>query len=113
MMYKFTYILTIILFFITATVLADNSLKESPTKNEVNLIVEIYHCPTCGFESIANRVAKEVNAEFGVEATLIKGEIGRFDIYVNDELIYSKVEVGRLPNSGEIAQIINNYLNKN
>ena len=61
---------------------------------------------------MANRVAQEVYAEFDVSTELIEGEIGSFDVYVNDEVIFSKAEIGRLPNLGEIIQEINKYLKK-
>ncbi|MBI4587006.1 MAG: SelT/SelW/SelH family protein [Planctomycetes bacterium] len=40
--------------------------------------------------------------EFGVEAKLIKGSGGVFEITVNGELIYSKKATGKFPEPEEI-----------
>jgi selenoprotein W-related protein len=43
---------------------------------------------------------------FGVEATLIPGSGGVFDVTVDGRLVYSKHRTGRFPTSGEVVQII-------
>jgi selT/selW/selH-like putative selenoprotein len=40
--------------------------------------------------------------EFGVEAELIRGTNGVFDVVVDDQLVFSKHESGRFPNDGEV-----------
>jgi selT/selW/selH-like putative selenoprotein len=48
-------------------------------------------------------VADELKKEFGVEADLIAGSDGIFDVKLDDRLIYSKTETGRFPEPGEIV----------
>ncbi len=40
---------------------------------------------------------------FGVEAKLLPGVSGIFDVIVDDELIFSKFETGRFPDPGEVV----------
>jgi selT/selW/selH-like putative selenoprotein len=42
--------------------------------------------------------------EFGVDAKLIPGSDGIFDVIVDEKLVYSKSETGRFPVPGEVAQ---------
>jgi len=42
--------------------------------------------------------------EFGVDAKLIAGSDGIFDVIINEKLVYSKSETGRFPEPGEVAQ---------
>ena len=44
--------------------------------------------------------------EFGVEAELIKGDKGIFDVKVDGELIFSKHDVGRFPENEEVSSLI-------
>jgi len=43
-----------------------------------------------------------------VENSLIS--TGGFDIYFNDVPVWSKLEVGRIPNGGELFQIVDNHM---
>jgi selT/selW/selH-like putative selenoprotein len=45
--------------------------------------------------------------EFGVDAKLIAGSNGIFDVIVDEKLVYSKSETGRFPEPGEVAKKIN------
>jgi selenoprotein W-related protein len=47
-------------------------------------------------------LAASLKQEFGVEAELIRGTNGVFDIVVDDRLIFSKHQSGRFPNDGEV-----------
>lgn len=42
----------------------------------------------------------------GVEANLVPGKGGIFDVIVDEKLVFSKFESGRFPNPGEIANIL-------
>jgi selenoprotein W-related protein len=46
--------------------------------------------------------------ELGVEAKLIKGGGGIFDVVVDGSLVYSKHRTGRFPNPGEVGTAIKN-----
>ena len=39
----------------------------------------------------------------GVQATLVAGSGGIFDVVVDGKLVYSKAETGRFPDPGEIV----------
>ena len=43
---------------------------------------------------------------FGVEAELIRGSNGVFDVKVDDELIFSKDEVGHFPDENAVIAMI-------
>ena len=40
---------------------------------------------------------------FSVEAKLIPGTNGIFDVIVDEKLVFSKAETGRFPNPGELS----------
>lgn len=42
--------------------------------------------------------------------TLVPSDGGKFEITVNDRLIYSKLKTGRHVEEGEVVELINNYL---
>ncbi len=46
----------------------------------------------------------ELQDAFGVEAILHKGDDGIYDVVVDGELLFSKHEVGRFPDEGEIVE---------
>jgi len=48
-------------------------------------------------------LADELHKAFNVEAKLIPGRSGIFDVIVDGELVFSKFKVGRFPESGEIV----------
>ena len=99
-----------LLIFITA--LAGSSNDDESLLKKENITVEIHHCDTCGFRSRAVALAEELKKEFGIESKLVEGETGSFNVFVNDELIFSKYEEGRFPGDGEIVQKINEYMKK-
>ena len=51
-------------------------------------------------------MAASVKKEFGAEAELIRGAGGVFDVRVEGKLIFSKHELGRFPEPGEVEQKI-------
>ena len=82
------------------------SFKGNSSKAQEVLSIEIYHCTTCGFRAKAEDVAKALKKEYGVEAAIEIGDTGSFDVYVNDELIFSRYEANRFPTSEELIEII-------
>ncbi|MBW3564775.1 MAG: Rdx family protein [Acidobacteria bacterium] len=50
----------------------------------------------------ASSLAAAIKQELGVEAKLVRGKDGIFDVSVNDELIFSKHETGRFPDESEV-----------
>ncbi|MBI4750934.1 MAG: hypothetical protein HY774_20840 [Acidobacteria bacterium] len=51
-------------------------------------------------------MAEELKAKFGVTATLVKLSGGIFEVYRDDELIFSKRRLGRFPNNNEVIDLI-------
>jgi predicted Rdx family selenoprotein len=47
-------------------------------------------------------LAAELNQGLGIDARLIAGSKGIFDVLLDGELIYSKAHTGRFPLSGEV-----------
>ena len=51
-------------------------------------------------------MAAELKSEFGVEARLIRGGGGIFDVRVDGDLVFSKFRVGRFPDPDEVETVI-------
>ena len=52
----------------------------------------------------AARLAEELQKEFDVEAKLVAGGNGIFDVIVDGETIFSKSKTDRFPEPGEITK---------
>jgi selenoprotein W-related protein len=89
---------------------ADTASKDSSDSKKETPVIEIHHCPTCGFRNRAEKVAEEIQEAYGWEAALIVGETGSFDVFLNGELIFSKTKEGRFPEPGEIVRLIGEHL---
>lgn len=46
----------------------------------------------------------------GIEARIIEGARGVFDVVVEKKTVYSKDKTGKFPDAGEIAGLINEFL---
>jgi selT/selW/selH-like putative selenoprotein len=72
--------------------------------------VIIEYCLPCGYEQTAMQLAQEIKNQFGSKIGSVETKpdklIGSFDVYFRDELIYSKKKTMRLPDPGEVEQII-------
>ena len=108
---KFSIVLSIFLM-ISTIGYSVNPSEDIPSSKHQNLIIEIHYCSPCCAPSEADSVVKELFEEFGVEAKLVRGKVGRFDVFVNGELLFSKEEIGRFPLPGEIVQKINKNLKR-
>jgi selT/selW/selH-like putative selenoprotein len=51
-------------------------------------------------------LAAELRDGLHVEARLIRGDSGVFDVMVDGDCVYSKAETGRFPNPGEVLASI-------
>ncbi|MBI5025494.1 MAG: hypothetical protein HZC12_01965 [Nitrospirae bacterium] len=49
---------------------------------------------------------EEIKDELGVDATLIEGSGGVFDVTVDGKLIFSKFTLFRFPDAGEVSRLI-------
>jgi len=48
-------------------------------------------------------LADELRNALGVEAKLVHGANGIFDVIADGKLVFSKFETGRFPNRGEVS----------
>jgi selenoprotein W-related protein len=53
-------------------------------------------------------LADELRNAVGVEATLVPGSGGAFEVTVDGNLIFSKLQIGRFPDPGEIVGKVKN-----
>jgi selenoprotein W-related protein len=51
-------------------------------------------------------LAASLKREFGVDAELIRGSGGVFDVRADGRLVFSKHDVGRFPEDGEVEAAI-------
>ncbi|MCP4674033.1 MAG: hypothetical protein GY854_00635 [Deltaproteobacteria bacterium] len=51
-------------------------------------------------------MADELKNEFGANVKLIGGAGGIFDVALGDEMVFSKHEIGRFPDPGEIVELL-------
>ena len=71
--------------------------------------IEIHYCTQCRFILRANWLAQELLMTFTDklgELALVPSTGGVFSVYLDGELIYSKQEQGRFPDSKELKQLI-------
>ncbi|MBD3240741.1 MAG: SelT/SelW/SelH family protein [Chitinivibrionales bacterium] len=53
-------------------------------------------------------MAAELKKAYGVDAELVGGSGGIFDVIVDGDRVYSKHETGRFPDQGEVVKLIGN-----
>ena len=76
-------------------------------KREVTVLkIQILHCTSCGFTAYAEQMAAELYDTFGVEADLVRGFNGNFDVIVNGEIIFSRTDTLRFPRDDEVQSEI-------
>ena len=68
--------------------------------------VSIEYCTQWNYEPRALSLRDELMDIFGFSSELVESSGGVFEIRVNDHLIFSKKELERFPNPGEIVQFI-------
>ena len=80
------------------------------------LKISIVYCTVWHYTDRAVSLANELlkNLEPEIESILlIPSEGGRYEISVNDKLVYSKLQTGRHADPGEVMGLIENLLKKN
>ncbi len=76
---------------------------------KISCNVEIEYCEQCRFILRASWMAQEILMTFGENITTLclkPSSGGVFTIRLNDEILFSKKEEGRFPESKEIKQMI-------
>ena len=71
--------------------------------------LKLTYCSAWGYEEKAARLAEQLLVCYKksiTEFTLIPSDGGRYEIEVNDELLFSKKEEGRYPSFAEIREKI-------
>jgi selT/selW/selH-like putative selenoprotein len=51
-------------------------------------------------------LAAEIKQALGVDATLIKGSGGQFEVVADGKLVFSKKAAGRFPERGEVLNLL-------
>ena len=75
--------------------------------------VEIRYCRQCRWMLRSAWMAQELLTTFEEELTevaLRPGTGGIFEVRVNDELIWSRVEAGRFPDIKELKQLVRDHI---
>ena len=65
--------------------------------------IDIHYCTDWNYEPQAASLADELRKSMGVEAKLVPGGNGIFDVIVDDKLVFSKFKAGRFPEPGEVV----------
>ena len=68
--------------------------------------IQIHYCSVWNYQPTAASLAEELLKEFDVETKLVPGSKGIFDVVVDGKTVFSKSEVRRFPNPGEVINEI-------
>ena len=82
------------------------SIRWNPNMEEGKMKISITYCVPWNYFPEATSLAVAISDDFGVEAELIEGKNGIFDIVVDGDLIFSKQKVGRFPENSEILEML-------
>lgn len=78
-------------------------------------IISIEYCPKCGWLLRAAYMAQEILTTFSedVKAVSLQPAIvsGTYTIYINEERIFDRKEMGRFPEIKELKQLIRDHIN--
>ncbi|MGL3211508.1 SelT/SelW/SelH family protein [Bradyrhizobium sp. BR 1433] len=67
--------------------------------------VSITYCRPCGYEKRAKEAAALLRERLGVDATLIPGEGGIFEVKLGDEVVARRAK-GHFPDAAEIVAAV-------
>lgn len=70
------------------------------------MAIKIEYCGMWNYLPKASSLAAELKEEMDMESDLIKKGGGIFEVYLDDDLIFSKQELGRFPNDGEVLALL-------
>ena len=68
--------------------------------------IKIFYCVVWNYKPSAVSLAAELKESFEVEAELLSGERGDFEVVADGEKVFSKKILSRFPEPGEITQLI-------
>jgi selT/selW/selH-like putative selenoprotein len=77
------------------------------------IIVKIVYCRPCGYLDRALELARDLLQYFeNIKVEIEQGKNGIFDVYLNDELIFSRYKEKRFPENMEILKEVGKRINK-
>ncbi|MDW8084064.1 MAG: Rdx family protein [Candidatus Caldarchaeum sp.] len=99
---------------ITFSVDTQNIIQSSVTAGHMN--VKIRYCVPCGHlpqamdmaKGLLSRYGQKLNKNFSV--TLDTTDSGIFEVYIDDQLVFSRHQQRRFPTQDEIVEMIENKL---
>ena len=68
--------------------------------------IKIEYCGMSNYWPKASSLAAELKENVEMESELVEKSGGIFEVYLNDELVFSKNELGRFPNEGEVLELV-------
>ncbi len=69
--------------------------------------IKIVYCTLWNYEPKASSLEEEIKKVYkDVFVTLVEGSGGVFEVSLEDELIFSKKQLNRFPDDGEILEIL-------
>ncbi|MQL55639.1 SelT/SelW/SelH family protein [Acidianus ambivalens] len=76
------------------------------------VIVKIVYCRPCGYLDRALELARDLLQYFeNIKVEIEQGKNGIFDVYLNDELIFSRYKEKRFPENMEILKEVGKRIN--
>ena len=68
--------------------------------------ISIEYCMQWNYEPRAFSLRDELSNKFGINSQLIESGGGAFEVKLNDQLIFSKLNENRFTNPGEVVKFI-------
>ncbi len=68
--------------------------------------ISIEYCAVWHYDPEATSLAAAIKDEFNLDAELIKSDGGRFEVMIDNDLVFSKLEKDRFPSNEEILKEI-------
>ena len=72
----------------------------------MKMSIKIEYCGMWNYLPKASSLAAELKDKMEMQSELVEKSGGIFEVYLNDELVFSKVELGRFPNEGEVLELL-------
>ena len=73
--------------------------------------IRIEYCVQWNYEPRALSLGDELSNKFGYNVRLKPGDRGAFEVFVNNQVIFSKLQTGSFPEHEEIISFIEGILN--
>ena len=73
--------------------------------------VSIFYCVTCNYLPQATDAAEALREALGIEAVLVRGHSGRFEVEVNGRVVLAKGK-GRFPTARDVVEAVAHALGR-